>query len=102
MIIGSGNDKPTPQIVLDILGVDPSKDVTPAYSFQSLGDGDKQHNMARIYSGLYHVQGHSVPYIFIAKVGKPTERSRPGNRGKRDTQMILMVSRKFMVGSMTS
>lgn len=90
MIIGSGNDKPTPQIVLELLGVDVSRDSTPAYSFQSLGEGDKQHNMARVYSGLYHVQGHSVPYIMIAKVGKPSERSRPGNRGKRDTQMILM------------
>lgn len=90
MIIGSGNDKPTPQIVLEILGVDVSKDTTLAYSFNSLGEGDKQHNMGKVYSGLYHVQGHSVPYIMISKVGKPSERSRPGNRGKRDTQMLLM------------
>jgi chitin synthase len=90
MIIGSGNDKPTPQIVLDILGVDITSDQTLAYSFNSLGEGDRQHNMAKVYSGLYHVQGHSVPYILVVKVGKPSERTRPGNRGKRDTQMILM------------
>ncbi|KAG0272981.1 hypothetical protein BGZ95_011225 [Linnemannia exigua] len=60
MIIGSGNDRPTPRIVLDILGVDPN------------------HN------------GHVVPYVVVVKVGTPTERQRPGNRGKRDSQMILM------------
>ncbi|KAJ3019246.1 hypothetical protein HKX48_002259 [Thoreauomyces humboldtii] len=88
-IIGSGNDRPTPRIVLDILGVDPSHDPEPLV-FQSLGDGDKQLNMAKVYSGLYEVEGHSVPYIVVVKVGKPSERSRPGNRGKRDSQMILM------------
>ncbi|KAI8818378.1 chitin synthase-domain-containing protein [Fimicolochytrium jonesii] len=88
-IIGSGNDRPTPRIVLDILGVDPNHDPEPV-SFQSLGEGDKQHNMAKVYSGLYEVQGHSVPYIVVVKVGKPSERNRPGNRGKRDSQMILM------------
>jgi chitin synthase len=31
-----------------------------------------------------------VPYIVIVKVGKPTERPKPGNRGKRDSQMIIM------------
>ncbi|CAJ0914618.1 10222_t:CDS:1, partial [Entrophospora sp. SA101] len=52
MIIGSGNDQPTPRIVLDILGVDPNLDPEPL-SFLSLGDGAKQHNMGKIYSGLY-------------------------------------------------
>ncbi|KAJ3080887.1 hypothetical protein HK102_002745 [Quaeritorhiza haematococci] len=89
MIIGSGNDRPTPRIVLDILGVDPNID-PEAHSFQSLGEGDKQHNMGKVYSGLYEVQGRAVPFIVVVKVGKPTERQRPGNRGKRDSQMILM------------
>ncbi|KAJ3187299.1 hypothetical protein HDU85_006587 [Gaertneriomyces sp. JEL0708] len=89
MIIGSGNDRPTPRIVLDILGVDPSVDPEPL-SFQSLGEGDRQHNMGKVYSGLYEVHGHSVPFIVVVKVGQPTEHSRPGNRGKRDSQMVLM------------
>ncbi|KAI9208155.1 chitin synthase-domain-containing protein [Polychytrium aggregatum] len=89
MITGSGNDRPTPRIVLDILGVDP--DVDPeALSFQSLGEGDKQHNMGKVYSGLYEIQGRSIPFVVIVKVGKPSERNRPGNRGKRDSQMTLM------------
>ncbi|KAF8856332.1 chitin synthase [Acephala macrosclerotiorum] len=89
MIIGQGNDKPTPRIVLDILGVADTVDPEPL-SFESLGEGMKQHNMGKVYSGLYEVQGHIVPFMVIVKVGKPSEVSRPGNRGKRDSQMILM------------
>ncbi|BGP46627.1 hypothetical protein JCM10450v2_002474 [Rhodotorula kratochvilovae] len=89
MIVGSGNDRPTPQIVLDILGADPTIDPEPL-SFLSIGNGDKQHNMAKIYSGLHEAGGHIVPYIVVVKVGKPNERHRPGNRGKRDSQMLLM------------
>ena len=33
---------------------------------------------------LYH------SYMVIVKVGKPTERSKPGNRGKRDSQILLL------------
>ncbi|KAK9767698.1 hypothetical protein K7432_002301 [Basidiobolus ranarum] len=89
MIIGSGNDRPTPKIVCDILGVDPDYDPEP-FSFKSIGEGNQQHNMAKVYSGLYEFEGHVVPYIVVAKIGKPSERSRPGNRGKRDSQIILM------------
>ncbi|GAM84665.1 hypothetical protein ANO11243_026640 [Dothideomycetidae sp. 11243] len=89
MIIGQGNDRPTPRIVLDILGVPDTVDPEPL-SFESLGEGQKQHNMGKIYSGLYEVQGHIVPFLVVVKVGKPSEVSRPGNRGKRDSQMILM------------
>ncbi|OMJ30214.1 Chitin synthase 8 [Smittium culicis] len=89
MIMGSGNDRPTPRIVLDILGADPDFDCLPL-SFQSLGDGSKQHNMGKVYSGLYEVAGHVVPYLVVAKCGTPKERFRQGNRGKRDSQIILM------------
>ncbi|KAJ5899273.1 hypothetical protein N7495_004017 [Penicillium taxi] len=89
MIIGQGNDRPTPRIVLDILGVPDTIDPEPL-SFESVGEGMKQHNMAKIYSGLYEVQGHIVPFLVVCKVGKPSEVSRPGNRGKRDSQMVLM------------
>ncbi len=88
-IVGSGNDRPTPRIVLDILGVDPNLEPEPL-SFLSLGEGAKQHNMGKIYSGLYEYAGHVVPYVVIVKIGKPSERQRPGNRGKRDSQMLLM------------
>lgn len=89
MIIGQGNDRPTPRIVLDILGVSETVDPEPL-SFESLGEGMKQHNMGKVYSGLYEVQGHIVPFLVVVKIGKPSEVSRPGNRGKRDSQMVLM------------
>jgi chitin synthase len=89
MIIGQGNDKPTPRIVLDILGVPEATDPDPL-SFESLGEGQRQHNMGKCYSGLYEVQGHIVPFLVVVKVGRPSEVSKPGNRGKRDSQIILM------------
>ncbi|CAG8463565.1 8890_t:CDS:2 [Paraglomus occultum] len=89
MIVGSGNDRPTPTIVLDILGVDPRMDPEPL-SFKSVGEGSAQLNYGKVYSGLYEYEGHVVPYIVVVKVGKPSEQSRPGNRGKRDSQIILM------------
>jgi len=33
---------------------------------------------------------HIVPYLVVVKIGKPSERSRPGNRDKRDSQMVIM------------
>ncbi|KAH6586600.1 hypothetical protein BASA61_006516 [Batrachochytrium salamandrivorans] len=89
MIIGAGNDRPTPRIVLDILGVDSA--VQPkSFAFHSLGNGTKQLNYGKVYSGMYSTQGHSIPFLVVVKVGKPSERTRPGNRGKRDSQLILM------------
>ncbi|KAH7923638.1 glycosyltransferase family 2 protein [Leucogyrophana mollusca] len=88
-IIGSGNDRTTPRIVLDILGVDPKLDPEPLL-FKSVGEGSKQLNYGKVYSGLYEFEGHVVPYMVVVKVGKPTERSKPGNRGKRDSQILLM------------
>ncbi|KAI6042199.1 glycosyltransferase family 2 protein [Pisolithus marmoratus] len=88
-IIGSGNDRTTPRIVLDILGIDPKVDPEPLM-FRSIGEGSKQLNYGKVYSGLYEFEGHVVPYMVVVKVGKPTERSKPGNRGKRDSQILLM------------
>lgn len=72
MIVGAGNDRPTPRIVLDILGVSETAD-PESLSFESLGEGQRQHNMGKVYSGLYEVQGHIVPFLVVVKVGKPSE-----------------------------
>ncbi|KAI1626201.1 chitin synthase [Exophiala viscosa] len=91
MIVGGGNDRPTPKIVLDILGVDPKID-PPALPFRSVGNGSEQLNYGKVYSGLYECEGNVVPYIVVVKVGKESEqsKSKPGNRGKRDSQILLM------------
>ncbi|KJZ78067.1 hypothetical protein HIM_02704 [Hirsutella minnesotensis 3608] len=91
VIVGQGNDRPTPKIVLDILGVDPKVD-PPALPFKSVGPGSEQLNYGKVYSGLYEYEGNVVPYLVVVKVGKESEqtRSKPGNRGKRDSQILLM------------
>ena len=91
MIVGGGNDRPTPKIVLDILGVDPKID-PPALPFKSIGQGSEQLNYGKVYSGLYEFEGNVVPYLVVVKVGKESEqtKSKPGNRGKRDSQILLM------------
>ncbi len=91
MIVGGGNDRPTPKIVLDILGVDPKID-PPALPFRSVGNGSEQLNYGKVYSGLYEYEGNVVPYVVVVKVGKESEqaKSKPGNRGKRDSQIMLM------------
>ncbi|RDL39932.1 Uncharacterized protein BP5553_04272 [Venustampulla echinocandica] len=91
MIVGGGNDRPTPKIVLDILGVDPKID-PPALPFKSVGESNEQLNYGKVYSGLYEYEGNVVPYLVVVKVGKESEQSKakPGNRGKRDSQILLM------------
>jgi chitin synthase len=91
VIVGKGNDRPTPKIVLDILGVDPKVD-PPALPFKSVGVGSEQLNYGKVYSGLYEYEGNVVPYLVVVKVGKESEQSKtkPGNRGKRDSQILLM------------
>lgn len=91
MIVGGGNDRPTPKIVLDVLGVDPKID-PPALPFKSVGNGSEQLNYGKVYSGLYEYEGNVVPYLVVVKVGKESEqsKSKPGNRGKRDSQVLLM------------
>ncbi|KAL1843362.1 hypothetical protein VTJ49DRAFT_1949 [Mycothermus thermophilus] len=91
IVVGAGNDRPTPKIVLDILGVDPKVD-PPALPFKSVGTGSEQLNYGKVYSGLYEYEGNVVPYLVVVKVGKESERNKtkPGNRGKRDSQILLM------------
>src|SRR5258707_4367897 len=58
-IISSGNDHPTLRIALNILGVDPSLDPEPLL-FHSVGEGSKQLNYGKVYSGLYEYEGRII------------------------------------------
>ncbi|KAJ3327211.1 hypothetical protein HDU76_012211, partial [Blyttiomyces sp. JEL0837] len=90
MVRSAGSDMPTPDIVLKILGVDKSIQQPEPKSYLAIGRGLKEHNKAKVYSGLYAIQARYIPFIVIVKVGKEGETEKPGNRGKRDSQMILM------------
>jgi chitin synthase len=71
------------------------------FSYVAVASGSKRHNMAKIYSGFYDYgdnslipieKQHRVPMMVVVKCGTPDEakKSKPGNRGKRDSQIILM------------
>ncbi|KAI8925109.1 chitin synthase-domain-containing protein, partial [Entophlyctis helioformis] len=66
----------------------------PPKSYLAIAHGSKQHNMAQVYAGHYMVHGRPVPMIVVVKVGTPAESAggnkKAGNRGKRDSQLILM------------
>jgi len=89
-VTGTGNQGvPTYKIVLDILGSDPKVD-PPAQAFKSVAEGIDQLNYAKVYSGLYEFEGHVVPYVVVHKCGRSNETIKPGNRGKRDSQILLL------------
>ena len=102
MIKGHGEDLKTPEIALGMMGdhaVLP--DEVQAFSYVAVASGSKRHNMAKVYSGFYDYGENSavrpekqqrVPMMVVVKCGTPDEanKSKPGNRGKRDSQIILM------------
>jgi chitin synthase len=61
-------------------------------SYIAVASGAKQHNMAKVYCGSYKIEGRNIPMVLVVKCGTPEESSasKPGNRGKRDSQLILM------------
>ncbi|MCJ1435857.1 Chitin synthase, class 3 [Xylographa pallens] len=102
LVKGSGEALTTPDIVLGMMGdfaILP--DEVEAFSYVAVASGSKRHNMAKVYSGFYDYGENSriptqkqqrVPMMIIVKCGTPDElkKSKPGNRGKRDSQIIIM------------
>lgn len=89
MVVGSGNDRPTLNIILDLLGVEDGR-AAPDVAYHAIATGSQQLNFGRVYSGHIDLSCKKLPFICVAKVGAPGESYRPGNRGKRDSQMVLM------------
>ncbi|RUP43623.1 chitin synthase-domain-containing protein [Jimgerdemannia flammicorona] len=93
MIIGSGNEKSTPDICVDLMEFENEQARNPEpMSYVAIAAGSKQHNCAKVYAGHFVHNNHRVPMILVAKCGAPEEQNKPkaGNRGKRDSQLILM------------
>ena len=102
LIKGKGESLTTPDIALSMMGdfaILP-EDVQ-AFSYVAVSSGSKRHNMAKVYAGFYDYGMESrippkkqqrVPMMVVVKCGTPDEasKSKPGNRGKRDSQIILM------------
>lgn len=92
IVKGGGNDKSTPDICLGLINVDSESVNAPALSYVAVADGAKQHNMAKVYAGHFEHKGKRVPTMLVVKCGTPAEakEAKPGNRGKRDSQIVLM------------
>ncbi|KAI8380967.1 chitin synthase-domain-containing protein [Radiomyces spectabilis] len=93
IITGSGETRSTPDMCLDLITFDnPEMKLAEAKSYIAVAAGAKQHNCAKVYAGHYVCKGHKVPMILVVKCGAPEEegKPKPGNRGKRDSQLILM------------
>ncbi|KAL0137609.1 glycosyltransferase family 2 protein [Mucor lusitanicus] len=102
LITGAGETMSTPDICVNMMRdlIVPAHQVEP-YSYVALADGSRQNNMAKVYAGFYKYDDTTVdkahqqrvPMITIVKCGTPEEQAKagkPGNRGKRDSQIILM------------
>ncbi|KAI9224202.1 chitin synthase-domain-containing protein [Blastocladiella britannica] len=93
IIMGHGNDKSTPEIIVSMMEKDPTfPEVPKPYSYVAIAEGTKRHNMAAVHAGYYNYEGHRVPMVVVVKCGGPEEKDmpKPGNRGKRDSQIVLM------------
>ncbi|KAJ3030867.1 UNVERIFIED_CONTAM: Chitin synthase, class 1 [Siphonaria sp. JEL0065] len=92
LVTGSGNSKSTPDIILSLVELDRVLAYPVPASYLAIADGVRQHNMGYVYSGYYVKSGHSVATIVVVKCGTQDENTsqKPGNRGKRDSQLILM------------
>lgn len=90
IVTGKGNDKPTCELVLNIFGRS-LHDQKETYEYKSLSSGELEKNRAKVFSGIYTDPENKIvlPYMVIVKVGNSKEKSKPGNRGKRDSQMVL-------------
>ncbi|KAF7724964.1 Chitin synthase, class 3 [Apophysomyces ossiformis] len=101
LITGSGNSKSTPDVCIGMMRdlIKPAEEVE-ALSYVAIADGAKRNNMAKVYAGFYKYDDTTVspehqqrvPMITIVKCGTPDQQNeaKPGNRGKRDSQIILM------------
>ncbi|KAF9425909.1 hypothetical protein BGZ94_007110 [Podila epigama] len=93
IITGSGNDRSTPEICSSLMELDPAFDADPTpQSYIAVAAGSKQHNRAKVYAGYFRWKNRRVPTVLVVKCGNEEEHEKPkaGNRGKRDSQLILM------------
>jgi chitin synthase len=101
IVKGAGSEMSTPDICLSMMKdfVIPPEEVE-GNSYVAIADGFKRHNMAKVYAGFYEYDDGTVekskqqrvPMVLVAKCGSPLEAdsAKPGNRGKRDSQVLLM------------
>ncbi|KAF5351979.1 hypothetical protein D9756_007387 [Leucocoprinus leucothites] len=93
MITGAGEKRSTPDICVSLLEADPRFGNPIPMTYNAVGSGAKAQNRAMVYAGHYTVAGRRTPTVIVVKCGTESEAAsdkKPGNRGKRDSQLILM------------
>ena len=111
MITGAGEKRSTPDICVSLLEPDPRFGNPMPMAYEAVGSGAKAENRAMVYAGHYSaysiphvptgtvtnilvaIAGRKTPVVIIVKCGTEREAAtdkKPGNRGKRDSQLILM------------
>ena len=91
VVTGAGQDMSTPEHLAEILGFEMDPENDELYNYDSIGLLTS--NRARVYHGYYELEDKSLKYLVVVKHGLPMEQSgsaKPGNRGKRDSQLIIM------------
>jgi len=92
LVTGNGEDMSTPEHLANILGFDIDEFEDDTFEYDCIGVTHTK-NRSRVYHGILQ-KGHKfLKYIVVVKVGLPAEAttsSKPGNRGKRDSQLITI------------
>jgi chitin synthase len=96
VVTGKDERCSTPKYLSKILGFE-LQETDPAYEYKSVGANTV--NYASVYAGThyerkcgkYKIGAKSLKYLVVVKRGVPKERdsSHPGNRGKRDPQLLM-------------
>ena len=88
-VTGRGNTTSTPELLKTILGISKTSKI---HAYKSVSSDGYEMNRAEIHFGQYNTSeyGGSLPFILIIKVGCGHDSSDCGNRGKRDSQLILL------------
>lgn len=87
IVKGSGEPKTTPEFIAEELGYSVNDELG---TFDCTSIGEIANNRAKLYCGTYTKYGKALKYLVIVKCGLQTERNKPGNRGKRDSQLLII------------
>ncbi|CAG8507610.1 20115_t:CDS:2 [Racocetra fulgida] len=76
IIVGSGNEKSTPDICVGLMELEPEFSDPQPQSYIAVAAGSKQHNMAKVYAGYFPYQDRRVPMVVVVKCGTPEEQGK--------------------------
>ncbi|KAJ2263679.1 ATP-dependent RNA helicase [Coemansia sp. RSA 376] len=94
-VTATGDTRTTPQVLRSLITrTNPAEPIHPL-PYIAIGEGPREFNAAEVIPGSYvSLNGITVSCILIIKVGtkreRETEMFKAGNRGKRDSQLIIL------------